>query len=146
MDSMFSTRLQEEHRMLKRSVASKFSMTTMKTFEYLVDSCTDLFAKNMLDLQGQVVDLGAWVQWYAFDAIGSITFGSMFGFMERRTDVDNVISGIEMGLMYGAVVGQMPWLHKLLLGNLTTRKLLAKVLKDSDPIPIVTKVCRYHVK
>ncbi|KAF5589473.1 cytochrome P450 monooxygenase [Fusarium pseudocircinatum] len=137
MESMFTTTDPEEHKSLKRPVAQKFSMTSLRTLEYLVDPCSEIFSRSMLDLQGQVVDLGAWCQWYAFDVIGAITFSKRFGFMEHRKDINNVISGIEAGLKYAGIVGQIPSLHRFLLGNRTFRKIIAK-LGAKDPIPIVT--------
>ncbi|TXB97730.1 hypothetical protein FocTR4_00011814 [Fusarium oxysporum f. sp. cubense] len=107
MDSMFTTTDPQEHKALKRPVAQKFSMSSLRTLEYLVDPCSDIFAKAMLDLQGQVVDLGKWAQWYAFDVIGAITFSRRFGFMENRKDVKNIILGIELGLAYAGIIGQM---------------------------------------
>lgn len=141
MHSMFSTMDPEEHKALKRPVAQKFSMTSIRTLEYLVDPCTESFATTMQELEGQVIDLGTWVQWYAFDVIGAITFSRRFGFMEKRKDVNNVILGIETGLWYAGVIGQVPSLHWGLLGNITFRRFLAKVLPGfKDPITIVTKV------
>ncbi|KAI8649573.1 hypothetical protein NCS55_01457400 [Fusarium keratoplasticum] len=107
MDSMFTTTDPQEHKALKRPVAQKFSMSSLRTLEYLVDPCSDIFTKAMLDLQGQVVDLGEWAQWYAFDVIGAITFSRRFGFMENRKDVKDIISGIELGLAYAGIIGQM---------------------------------------
>jgi hypothetical protein len=141
MASMFSTSDPEEHKHLKRSVSQKYSMTSIRNLEYLVDPCSQIFTSAMMDLQGQIVDLGAWVQWYAFDVIGAISFSKRFGFMESRKDVNHVISSIEGGLKYASIVGQMPWLHGWLLGNPTTKSLLTKLTGGAgDPIPIVVKV------
>ncbi|KAH6984446.1 cytochrome P450 [Ilyonectria sp. MPI-CAGE-AT-0026] len=128
MHSLFSTMDPEEHKALKRPVAQKFSMTSIRTLEYLVDPCSEMFITSMQELEGQVIDLGAWVQWYAFDVIGAITFSRRFGFMENRKDVNDVIHGIETGLWYAGLVGQVPSLHWGLLGNITFRRFLAKVL------------------
>lgn len=138
MDSMFTTTDPQEHKALKRPVAQKFSMSSLRTLEYLVDPCSDIFTKAMLDLQGQVVDLGEWAQWYAFDVIGAITFSRRFGFMENRKDVNNIIFGIELGLAYAGIIGQVPSLHRFLLGNLTLRRLLCR-LGVPDPIAITTE-------
>lgn len=62
MSSMFTTRSPEEHKALKRPVAQKFSMTSIKTLEYLVDPCSEIFTTTMKEMQGQVVDLGVWLQ------------------------------------------------------------------------------------
>ncbi|KAI8649179.1 hypothetical protein NCS57_01454100 [Fusarium keratoplasticum] len=139
MDSMFTTTDPQEHKALKRPVAQKFSMSSLRTLEYLVDPCSDIFTKAMLDLQGQVVDLGEWAQWYAFDVIGAITFSRRFGFMENRKDVKDIISGIELGLAYAGIIGQVPWLHRYLLGNLTLRRILNR-LGAPDPIAIATEM------
>ncbi|UPL02773.1 hypothetical protein LCI18_013707 [Fusarium solani-melongenae] len=138
MNSMFTTTDPQEHKALKRPVAQKFSMSSLRTLEYLVDPCSDIFIKAMLDLQGQVVDLGEWAQWYAFDVIGAITFSRRFGFMENRKDVKNIIWGIELGLAYAGIIGQVPWLHRYLLGNLTLRRILHR-LGAPDPIAIATE-------
>jgi hypothetical protein len=140
MASMFSTTDPDEHKHLKRSVSQKFSMTSIRHLEYLVDPCSQIFTGAMMDMQGQIVDLGAWVQWYAFDVIGAITFSKRFGFMENRKDVKGVIAGIEGGLVYAGVVGQIPWLHGWLLGNPVTKKLLSIIIGGAgDPLPIITK-------
>ncbi|OHE92206.1 hypothetical protein CORC01_12500 [Colletotrichum orchidophilum] len=139
MPSMFTTTNAEVHKALKRPVAQKYSMTSIRTLEYLVNPCTQMFTDAMTDLQGQVVDLGTWVQWYAFDVIGAITFSRRFGFMETRSDVNNVIAGIEGGLEYGGLVGVIPSLHKYLLGNITLRKILTK-FGTNDPLRTVTNM------
>ncbi|KAH9205669.1 putative P450 monooxygenase [Leptodontidium sp. 2 PMI_412] len=117
MPSMFTARDPAEHRALKRPVAGKFSMTSIRTLEPLVDECSEIFVQSMKDLEGQKVDLGAWLQWYAFDVIGMITFNRRFGFMEDRTDVMSMISDIETLLKYAGIVGQVSYLHPWLAGN-----------------------------
>jgi hypothetical protein len=116
-------------------------MTSLRSLEYLIDPCSEIFTAAMMDQQGQVVDLGVWVQWYAFDVIGAISFSKHFGFMENRKDMNGVIAGLEMGLMYGSIVGQFPWLHGWLLGSLTVRRVITMINGGvGDPIDIVTKV------
>lgn len=141
MHSMFSESDPEKHQALKRPVASKFSMTSIRTLEYLVDPCSERFTTAMLEMHGQVIDLGVWVQWYAFDVIGAITFGKPFGFMEQREDVHNVIAGLEAGLRYAGLIGQVPSLHWYLLGNLRFLNAVTKLVPAiKSPIPIVTQV------
>mgnify|MGYP003624094032 CR=1 FL=1 len=144
MPSMFSTRDPEEHKHLKKSVSQKFSMTSIRTLEYLVDPCSKIFTDAMMDMQGQVVDLGVWVQWYAFDVIGAMSFSKRFGFMENRKDMNGVIAGIETLLRAGGIVGQVPWLTEHIFGNLRVRNILVKLSGPAgDPVAIATKVlCR----
>ncbi|KAL3459726.1 cytochrome P450 [Aspergillus heterothallicus] len=117
LDTLFSTRDPSFHKYLKVPVAQKYSMTTIRQFEPMADECTALFFEAMHDLEGQKVDFGAWLQWYAFDVIAAMTFQARFGFMEKRKDVHGMIASIEKALMYGAMIGQVPGLHKWLLGN-----------------------------
>ncbi|KAJ9653012.1 hypothetical protein H2198_007759 [Neophaeococcomyces mojaviensis] len=139
MASMFSTRNPEHHKTLKRPVAQKFAMTSIRSLEPLVDPCSDIFTDAMQASAGQIVDLGTWLQWYAFDVIGAITFNRRFGFMEKQRDIENIIEGLDFGLAYGGIIGQMPWLHPWLLGNLTLRKLRAWLLPNA-PDPVRTAI------
>jgi hypothetical protein len=66
-----------------------------------------------------------WLQWYAFDVIGSITFQRRFGFMEERKDVDGMIDALDKGLFYGGIVSQVPALHHWLMGNRWVAKFIA---------------------
>ncbi|USP80377.1 UbiH, 2-polyprenyl-6-methoxyphenol hydroxylase and related FAD-dependent oxidoreductase [Curvularia clavata] len=92
----------------------------------------------MADLQGEIVDLGAWVQWYAFDVIGEITFKQRFGFKEQRKDINNTIAGIETGLVYASLVGQIPSLHDYLLGSATVNYILTKLTGGAgNPMPTI---------
>lgn len=141
MHSLFTTQDPEYHKVLKRPVAQKFSMSAIRTLEPLVDQCSKIFSEAMADLAGQNIDLGAWLQWYAFDVIGAITFSKRFGFMEERRDVEHIIEGLEFGLCYGGIIGQVPSLHRFLLGNIYLMKLVAWLAPDApNPVATVTKV------
>ncbi|KAF5585071.1 pisatin demethylase cytochrome P450 [Fusarium pseudoanthophilum] len=113
MDSMFTERNPSIHKALKGSVAQIFSMTNMRNFEVYADECSAIFLDAMRDLEGQSLDLAHWLQWYAFDVIGSITFQRRFGFLERRHDVDEMISKINDGLELVKIIGQSEWLVAL---------------------------------
>ncbi|KAG4257724.1 hypothetical protein FPRO04_07945 [Fusarium proliferatum] len=113
MDSMFTERNPNIHKALKGSVAQIFSMTNMRNFEVYADECSAIFLDAMRDLEGQKLDLAHWLQWYAFDVIGSITFQRRFGFLERRHDVDEMIGKINHGLELVKNIGQSEWLVAL---------------------------------
>lgn len=55
-----------------------------------------------------VCDFGAWLQYYAFDVIGELTFSKRLGFVEGGADVDNIIRDLEWMLNYVAVVSSNP--------------------------------------
>ncbi|EXJ66931.1 uncharacterized protein A1O5_10126 [Cladophialophora psammophila CBS 110553] len=119
MPSVFTERDPIAHRNLKRPVAQLFGMTNMRNYEPYADECTGIFIDAMRDLEGQPVDLSAWVQWYAFDVIASMTFQRRFGFLEERRDINNMIGDLDGGLHYVKIIGQYPELHPWLLGNRT---------------------------
>ena len=141
LDSLFSARDPAYHKALKQPVTQIFSMTTMRSFEPYADRCSEIFLNAMRDLQGQPVDLAIWLQWYAFDVIGEITFQRRFGFMEQRRDVDDMIKGLDAGLRYFGLVGQMPAWHAWLLGNHRLMAFVEKMLPNlPNPIPRFLKV------
>ncbi|RSL38052.1 hypothetical protein CEP53_015224 [Fusarium sp. AF-6] len=63
---------------------------------------SQFFLTSLEELKGQVIDLCVWLQWYAFDVIGGMTFQKRFQFLKQRTDVGNMIRDIEGVLLIGA--------------------------------------------
>lgn len=85
-------------------------MSTLVQFEPLVDLTTSEFLKQISaryadrsNLEG-VCDLGAWLQYYAFDVIGELTFSRRLGFLDHGVDVDGIIHDLEKLLNYFASV------------------------------------------
>jgi hypothetical protein len=85
-------------------------MSTLVQFEPFVDSTTTEFLKQLTQRYAEkrgsdgICDLGQWLQFYAFDVIGELTFSKRLGFVDRGVDVDNIISDNESALGYFAVV------------------------------------------
>jgi len=140
LETQFSSADPVEHKHLRTQVGPLLSVTNMKTYEPHADACTDLFESAMRDLEGSKVDLAPWLQWYAFDVIGSITFNKRFGFLEERRDIDDMIAGIDRGLNYVKNFGQTPYLHPYLMGSATGRALLPKVAGIPDTMGKFMKV------
>lgn len=117
--NIFSTRDPEEHRIGKRKVGAAYSMPNLLQSEAAIDSCIELFMSRLSELtsSGDSIDMGAWLQYYAFDVVGEVTFASKLGFLEKGTDIDGMMKAIEGMLTYAALCGQVPEYHKYLLGN-----------------------------
>ncbi|KAK5322344.1 hypothetical protein LTR93_005547 [Exophiala xenobiotica] len=118
--SLFMINDEKQHQAAKRPIANAYSMTTLLDYEPFVDSTSKLFVERMNTLYantGKVCDFGEWLQWYAFDVIGEMTFGRRFGFLEQGKDVANMIDVVQDSGWYTAVIGQMPWLDFLLAKN-----------------------------
>lgn len=100
--NLFGTRDEEYHRKLKRPVANAYSLTTLLSNEQAVDSCTQLLISQLTGYAdgNTLVDFGEWIQFYTFDTVGELTFGSKLGFLDVGADVDGMIHAIENLLVY----------------------------------------------
>jgi cytochrome P450 len=140
--SRFSTRSETYHARLRRSVNHAFALTTLLDYEPLVDSCTSFFLQRTQDLfvdTGRVCDLSMWMQYFAFDVIGEITWSKRLGFVEQDRDVSNIISTVESFINYGTVVGQNPWWDYLLVKNPIKLFLESKDLWPATPNAAIIK-------
>ncbi|KAM5363917.1 hypothetical protein ACJZ2D_011769 [Fusarium nematophilum] len=123
LQSMFNTTDEKFHAKLRRSVSNAYAMSTLVNFEPLVDSTSEEFLKQLkLRYAGKpgdsgVCDFGTWLQFYAFDVIGELTYSKRLGFVDQGVDVDNIIGNLERLLNYVSVVGQLPILDSILLKN-----------------------------
>ncbi|KAK6393462.1 hypothetical protein LTR65_002334 [Meristemomyces frigidus] len=111
-------------------LGNAFSMSTMREqLGPLVDECTAILVQNfehMIEVR-EDIDMVKWSMWFAWDVITSITFSNRLGFMERKQDIDGLINSNFRRTRCLATVGQIPWLHRYLLGNLVLAPLIAKV-------------------
>ena len=112
LETMFNTTNERYHARLRRAVSNANAMSTLVTFEPLVDSTSTEFLKQLklrfVDRPGDagICDFGAWLQYYAFDVIGELTFSKRLGFVERGVDVDNIIRDLESFLNYASWVSR----------------------------------------
>lgn len=110
LQSLFNTTDERFHARLRRAVANAYAMSTLINFEPLVDSTTNEFLKQLshryADRKGSlaICDFGAWLQYYAFDVIGELTYSKRLGFLDRGIDVDRIISNLEWLLDYVSIV------------------------------------------
>ncbi|KAM0205025.1 hypothetical protein ACHAQI_009573 [Fusarium lateritium] len=113
-------------------------MSTLVQFEPFVDSTTTEFFRQLDQRyanENAALDFGTWLQYYAFDVIGELTYSKRLGFVDQGKDVDNVIGSLEWSLNYAAPIGQLPNLDKLWLKN-PLRLQLAKWRFSSSASPV----------
>jgi hypothetical protein len=85
-------------------------MTTLVQYEPSVDSTIQAFLQQLemryADKEGEagICNFGNWLQYYAFDVIGEMTYSMRLGFVDNGKDVDNIISDLDKMLNYAAVV------------------------------------------
>lgn len=122
-----------EHAKSKRLIANAYSLSTLVEYEELVDRTIQVFLTTLQERycppdptsptststrQSQPpLDLCQYLQFFAFDVIGELTFSRRLGFIESGTDVDGIMAAIGANFEYFSVLGQMPWLDEAILGK-----------------------------
>jgi cytochrome P450 len=120
LPSLFSTTDETFHAQFRRQVNSAFAMSALVQYEPFVDNTTKLFLAQTERLfvgKEEGCDFTQWLQFYAFDVIGEITYSKRHGFVETNTDVDGIVDYLGKLFLYVAPIGQIPWLDRLLLKN-----------------------------
>lgn len=110
LQSLFNTTDEQFHARLRKVISNAYAMSTLVTFEPLVDTTTIAFLEQLkrrfaghLEDEG-ICDFGVWLQYYAFDVIGELTYSKRLGFVDRGVDVDHIIGNLERLLNYVSVV------------------------------------------
>ncbi len=79
-------------------------MSSLVQYEHLVESTTEVFldqTDKVYAAKGVVCDFAQWLQFYAFDVIGEITYSKRHGFVERVEDIDGIVA--YLGWMFSYV-------------------------------------------
>ncbi|KAI9692727.1 MAG: hypothetical protein M1820_009432 [Bogoriella megaspora] len=111
LESMFSTTDEAYHARYRRCVNNAFAMSSLVAYEPLVDSTTQIFlsqTEKLFAKTGNSCNFARWLQFYAFDVVGEITWSRRLGYVERNEDVDGVVGFLGRFLSYCGPVGQMP--------------------------------------
>lgn len=117
----------------RRGIAHNYSLSTLVEYEPLVDTTTETFLSRLDGLfadTGDVCDLGQWLQFFAFDVMGELTFSKRLGFLQTGTDVDHIMKSIEKNFDYFSVIGQMPVLDLWLGKNPIYTRFFAKPVRS----------------
>ncbi|KAF5857346.1 hypothetical protein ETB97_005925 [Aspergillus alliaceus] len=111
--NLFSETDNKRHAQGRKAVANFFSMSTLVTYEGCVDRCNVHLRAKLRDFaqQGKSFDVETWMQFYAHDVIGDITFGETFGMMEKGQDEHGILESIDRTMAYAARVGVIPEIH-----------------------------------
>ncbi len=104
------------HASQRRKFASAYAMSSLVGYEPFVDECSSILSQRFEELAKcqEPIDLGHWLQFYAFDVIGIITFANRFGLLDSGEDKAKILKAIEGRSAYGTFVGIFPWLHQYL--------------------------------
>lgn len=75
LPGLFATQDESLHHMLKKPIAGIYSMTTMTSFEGLVDRTIGVFLEQLDERfvkTGTICDWGNWLQYFAVSAPGGL--------------------------------------------------------------------------
>jgi hypothetical protein len=82
-------------------------MSSLVSYEPLVDSTTALFlsqTEKLFASRDATCSFSKWLQFYAFDVIGELTWSKPIGFIEKNEDIDGIIGFISKFLDYAGPV------------------------------------------
>ena len=82
-------------------------MTALVQYEPFVDDTTEVFldqTDSLYSSKNATCDFARWLQFYAFDVIGAITYSKRHGFVDRGEDVDGIVSYIGKIFSYAGPV------------------------------------------
>jgi cytochrome P450 len=116
MASLFSDMNPHRHATQRRKFSAWYSMSSLVGYEPFVNNCSLMLTQRFSEVAklGRTIDLQHYLQCYAFDVIGEITFGNRFGFLDMGEDKEGVFTAIDTRGVYGTFVGIFPWIHRYL--------------------------------
>ena len=95
--AIFTTQDEDLHRTLKSPIAHLYSLSNVIPLERFVDETMEVLFRQIdrRFVQTQkVFDLCDWLQYFAFEAMGTMTFGARYGFLESGHDIGGMIGSI----------------------------------------------------
>ena len=96
-----------EHDAERKKYQRAYNMSTMTSYEHYVDDCVALFTQRLHEMakMGNFVDMAWWLQCFAFDVIGEITFSKRFGFLDQGEDVNGLVQTVHGHLKQSSHLG-----------------------------------------
>ncbi|EKG19934.1 Cytochrome P450 [Macrophomina phaseolina MS6] len=114
--TIFATQDEVLHRRLRKPIAPTYSMSNLISLERYVNVTMSILFNQLesrFATDNIVCDLDKWLQWFAFDVMGELTFSRRLGFLERGADVDGIIDNIWQYFRRASPVSQIPWVDYL---------------------------------
>ena len=111
LPAVFNIRDEALHKQLKSPIAPLFSLTNSLSYEVFVDRTLEVLL-DQLDKRyvpsHEIFDLGSWLQYFAFDVMGTLTFSKRYGFLETGKDVNQMLETIWVYMKTTAPVSLWP--------------------------------------
>lgn len=84
-------------------------MSFLVEYEPYVDNTTEKFldqTDSLFSSKNAICDFTKWLQFYAFDVIGEITYSKRHGFVDQCEDVDGIVNYLSKLFSYVAPVNK----------------------------------------
>lgn len=140
----FSGTDEQLHSERRRIVNHVYSLSNVLQFERFIDRCSELFMTRLAERADgvQVVDLGEWLQWYAFDVVGELFFGQMFGFLENAHDHESYIESLDTLIPAITTAAVAPsYIRPIILTSAILNPAARRALKAIDHIAAAARIC-----
>jgi len=111
LPAVFTTQDEQQHKQLKNPIAPLYALSNVVTFEGFVDEVLGVLFQQLDERfvdSHDSFDLGDWIQYFAFDVMGTMTFSSRYGFLETGQDVDGMLQSIWSFMLTVAPVSSRP--------------------------------------
>ena len=115
LPAVFNTQNEALHKQLKTPIAPLFSLSNMTSLEGLVNDVIAVMQDkidNRFAATGEIFDLGQWLQFFAFDVMGTMTFSKRYGFLDEGRDVGGMLAAIILYMRSAAPVTCL-WIAQL---------------------------------
>ncbi|KAL2847838.1 cytochrome P450 [Aspergillus pseudoustus] len=126
LPAIFTTQDEDQHKQLKSPIAHIYSTSNVATLEPFVDAMLQLLTVE-LDKRftgtNQVFDLGDWLQYFAFETMGTMTFSRQYGLLRTGSDANGMLQAIWEFMLRIAPMTQIPWFDRLWYKNSATATL-----------------------
>lgn len=108
------------HKRLKGPIAGLFTPNNAPLYEDRVDEVLTVLREKLdkhFIVYDRVFELGSWLQYFAFDVMGTLTFSKRYGFLDTGKDTGRMLATIKDFMRSSAPLTQIPWLDWALRKN-----------------------------
>ncbi|KAJ5382629.1 Cytochrome P450 [Penicillium concentricum] len=108
--------LTDKVKLHRANASNAYSTNGLVQMESWIDPVTDRLLSKLHRQAGEPIEMSSVLKDYAMDAVFAVTFGRDFNYIEKG-DVLKMYGILETVADYMAIFGQIPWIHKFLLGR-----------------------------
>ncbi|KAH9905239.1 cytochrome P450 oxidoreductase [Xylariomycetidae sp. FL2044] len=134
----------EKHAKRKRIVNYVYILSNVLKSEAYITKCSDLLIERLGEFADASTpcDLGRWLQWFSFDVVGELSFGRMFGFLEKKEDYRGWIRSLDTILPFLCIMGVAPpYLRPMITASALVVPASRKALEAASSMGVAARDC-----